>query len=294
MQHISDDFLLQELKRRFEENNRTIAELNEVKEKLLIINQKLSDSEALKSNFLSNIRNEINNPLTAILGIAQYLMGNNKIDTKTVSEMTRMIYAEAFNLDFQLRTIFAAAEIEAGEVYLHISKVDITELILRTVQSFKHIALKKQVEIKCDINLPEQQGQPFLFTTDSEKIHLIFSNLLSNAIEYGQTSDKIDIKVRLQNNNLCISVKDYGIGIDKADHEKIFDRFVQLDHGLTKAHQGHGLGLSVVKNTIEFLEGTLTLESEKNKGCHFLVSIPEAQALDNDESFSLDANEELF
>jgi len=292
MRHISDDALLEELKRRFRENRNNLAELNKMTGKLQEINAKLMDSEQLKSHFLSNIRNEINNPLTAILGIAQNLMGEKDIDKATVSKMAGMVYAEAFDLDFQLRTIFAAAEIEAGEAYLHASKVDIDELIKRIVMSFTKTAEKRNIELVYDSDLPVVDDQPFIFSTDSEKVHLIVLNLLSNALEYGRTGDKVEVKVEIAD-GLKVTVRDYGIGIDKSDHEKIFNRFVQLDEGLTKEYKGHGLGLSVIKNTVDFLGGKIDVESEKGSGSAFSIVIPEAE-IEDDDIFSMDGNEELF
>ncbi len=114
MEPIKDDDLLEELKKRFLDNKKALRDMVVMNEKIEKLNAKLAESEKLKTNFLSNIRNEINNPLTAILGMARQL-ASPVPDQQTRQAMAETIYHEAFDLDFQLRNIFAAAELESGE-----------------------------------------------------------------------------------------------------------------------------------------------------------------------------------
>ena len=114
MKNIADYDLISELKRRFDEKSNAIHEIIIMTNKIEELNERLRIAESHKSNFLSNIRNEINNPLTVIMGMANQL--NMKVmDPKSVSITAETIYNEAFDLDFQLKNIFVAAEIEAGE-----------------------------------------------------------------------------------------------------------------------------------------------------------------------------------
>lgn len=112
-----DEELLEELKKRFENNTRTIEELRNLTEELKQVNKKLEESEALKSHFISNITNEIINPFTSILGLSKTILAVKKEDWKKVISMVSLIHTEAFNLDFQLKNIFVAAKIEAGEIF---------------------------------------------------------------------------------------------------------------------------------------------------------------------------------
>jgi len=114
MDGMNDAELLAELAKRFRDTSKALHDMRVMNEKIEKLNIKLAESEKLKSNFLSNIRNEINNPLTAILNMAGQLALPQK-DEQSRQLMARMIHDEAFDLDFQLRNIFMAAEIEAGE-----------------------------------------------------------------------------------------------------------------------------------------------------------------------------------
>lgn len=291
---ISDEDLIAELKRRFGEQRKMLESLNDLTQKLTTVNEKLLESEQLKTDFLSNIRNEINNPLTAILGICETILMEKTMDLDTLQEMIKMVHMEAFNLDFQLRTIFAAAEIEAGEARLHIVKVQIEEMIHRIVDSFENLAESNALQFDMDIQLKNKDGEPVDFLTDAEKIHLVISNLISNAIEYGSDGDRINLKAWIENEVLYVTVQDFGIGIDHRDQKRIFDRFVQLDTGLTKKHKGHGLGLSVTRAAIEMLQGSISVRSEKGQGSIFSISVPGAHEFSEVEIYAPDGNEELF
>ena len=144
--NVTDSALIEELSNRFAQSRKAFSDLSVVNRKLIEMNERLERSESLKSNFLSNIRNEINNPLNAIMGLAGQLAiigaGNEEIAT-----LTSLIGAEATNLDFQLRNIFMAAELEAGEVSPRCVKVHIAKALRDLIDSFLHSAAKKNVSL---------------------------------------------------------------------------------------------------------------------------------------------------
>ena len=117
MSDLTDKELIDELKKRFEVNKQTLNEVQELNDELRKVNRKLEDSEALKSHFISNITNEIINPFASILALSKNILSVDKENWKKVITMVSLIYSEAFNLDFQLRNIFVAAKLEAGEVF---------------------------------------------------------------------------------------------------------------------------------------------------------------------------------
>ena len=292
MHKLTDSELIEELKNRFEENERTLNALKVVHEKIVEVNKKLQESEAMKSNFLSNIRNEINNPLTSILCISKVLVDSESPDRDTVASMAGSIHSEAFNLDFQIRNIFAAAELEAGELPLSVSRADIDTLIYSSIDAFIRKANDKKITVSFD-SLAVSGAAPS-FMTDPEKIQLAVTNLLSNAIEYSNEGGKVEVRAWQDGEYLNISVKDYGIGIDEADHAVIFDRFKQLDSGVAKSHLGQGLGASVTKAAIELLNGTISLVSAKDQGSTFTISVPEAAADEGVDVYSGESNEFFF
>jgi len=292
MDMMSDDVLLEELKRRFLDNKKALYDLAKMNEKIEKLNVKLAESERLKSDFLSNIRNEINNPLTSILGLSREIASTKK-DEQTKQLMAQSIYDEAFELDFQLRNIFIAAELEAGETQLNISRVNVAAFIKNLVSAFSRKALKKNltVAVACCGAQPEDQG--LLFNTDAERLHRVLANLLANAIEYNNEGKTVHIEARKENGVLRVSIADEGIGVPKEERERLFDRFHQLDRGSTKKHRGHGLGLSTTKALVEMLGGKITVADADGGGCVFHVAVPESSG-GGDSVLSEDGNEFLF
>lgn len=289
-QKISDIELLQELKQRFEENTRTLNEQRSLMEQLKSVNEKLLVSEHLKTNFLSNIRNEINNPIASILELSKNISEGN-MSLESVKKFADLIFAETFNLDFQLRNIFFSAEIEAGESLLSVISVNIFSVINNVIDSFKNQIKKKGITLKVNNTINKNQ----IFHTDSEKLHLIISNLLSNAIQYSHAGGSIEINCKLENRQLIFSITDKGIGISEEDKNKIYDRFRQLEGGSTKTYGGHGLGLSITKALLEIINGAISLESKKGKGSTFTVVINESEEIDvGEDIFSEEGNDFLF
>ncbi|NTV49659.1 MAG: HAMP domain-containing histidine kinase [Geobacteraceae bacterium] len=289
--NITDEELIEELSNRFAQSRKAFSDLSVVHGKLLEMNERLERSESLKSNFLSNIRNEINNPLNSIMGLAGQLaiVGAGNEDVTSISSL---IGAEANHLDFQLRNIFMAAELEAGEVNPHCVKVHIASALRDLVDSFLHTAAKKNVSL--DLVLPTVE-EAHIAVLDAEKIQIIVSNLLSNAIEYSHNGGTVEVSYSVDGEGtLQISVQDHGVGIAPEDQQRIFDRFVQLETGTTRSHLGHGLGLSITKALVDLLEGNIRLVSSLGEGTCFTVTIPPCSILDDKDSFSEAGNLFLF
>lgn len=289
--HISDDELIEELKLRIDQSRKAFSDLTVVNRKLIELNRKLEESETLKTNFLSNIRNEINNPLNSIIGLSQQIVGISS--TKDASELARMVYSEAINLEFQLRNIFVAAELEAGETAPVPSKLDITSIVDNVIISFRAAAVQKSVSLNTIFTdtSPEKQ---ILFCTDAEKLQVILSNLISNAIEFNKDGGEVFTTITLDGDLLQISVRDTGLGIEDANLPRIFDRFTQLDTGSMRSHRGHGLGLSVVRSLVELMGGTISVESRIGEGSIFTVNIPALEPDDGEMAFAEGGNLFLF
>jgi len=269
MEKMTDQQLIEELRERFDMNRRALQDLQTMTRKLESVNNKLQDSEALKSQFLSNIRNEINNPLSSIMGLSRQLMDGSMKDP---SKMASIIHAEAFNLDFQMRNIFLAAELEAGEVAPSVSRTDISGLVDGTLDLFRYQIEEKKLKI--DTQVPEE----LQFVTDAEKLSIVLNNLIANAIEFSLEGGKVSISASSSDGQLNLTVVDSGIGIAPEHQEKVFDRFRQVESGSTKGHRGHGLGLSIIRAVCDLLGGDIELESDLGKGCRFTLSLPEIES----------------
>lgn len=294
MNRMTDEELIEELRIRMAENSRALEELKELNEKLLLVNKKLEESEALKSHFISNITNEIVNPFASILGLSKNILSVNKENWKKVFSMVALIHSEAFSLDFQLKNVFAAAKIEAGEVSPEIGKVDIPNLVKSVTDSFRIEANKKKVTFDLQFNFPDEGAKEFNFRSDPEKLKLILSNLIINAVKFSVNNSVITIKVWLESQELYIAVHDHGLEITEEYQQLIFDRFKRVDTTITSVNRGHGLGLSIIKSLLDLLGGDIAFKSDKEEGTTFTIHLPEAAEFEDSFKTSLNGNEIFF
>lgn len=292
MDTISDEQLLEELRTRLNQSRRSLQDISVLNRKLVEMNRRLEQSESLKSNFLSNIRNEINNPLNAIIGLSGHLaelVGG----LPQAEELAGLIHAEAFGLDYQLRNIFIAAELEAGETQPDIEQVDVVSVIVSTLDTFRALADAKGIRLNYTL-IGTDDNDRLRFPTDAEKLQVVLSNLVANAIEFSADGGDVDVLAGLMGDELHIQVKDQGIGIAEEDLERIFDRFIQLDVGSTRAHRGHGLGLSIVKALLDLLQGTIEVQSSPDVGSVFSVTLFPAAFDESAVTFAEGGNLFLF
>ncbi|MBF0466493.1 MAG: HAMP domain-containing histidine kinase [Nitrospirae bacterium] len=298
MKKLTDDEFIEEIRKRFEDKEKALSDIRMMTKKLEEVNARLQESEALKSNFLSNIKNELNNPMTAIMGLSAQLSENAlTLDCADIASIAALIHEESFVMDFQLKNIFMAAELESGETTLTHVMVDMVSLISSIIDSFSKMAAKKGVTISFSpvfAQETEVNANEFFFVTDSEKLQLIMTNLISNAIEFSKEGGTVEIKLSKADGLLHIVVKDYGIGISNKNLRAIFDRFVQVDFGLMKAHKGHGLGLSIVRTLVDLINGKITVDSEIDKWTEFTLTLQELEGQVDMDSFSSEGNDFLF
>lgn len=285
---INDSTLISELERRFNDNKKAIAELEEMTAQLKAVNRKLEESESLKSHFISNIRNEIINPFTSIINLSKQIASINDIDK--AKRNAALIHGEAFFLDFQLKNIFAAAELEAGETFPQIYSVNVMSTIKGLIESYQNNITAKKVNIIVNSSIPDD----FTFKSDPGKLTLIYSNLLNNAILFSQEGGDIEITVSFEYDSIVFVVKDNGIGIEEDKLKLIFDRFKRIDNTINTLSSGYGLGLSVAKAITDMLDGTISVESTVGVGSTFTVLIPDVHMDTEATGTAIDENGMLF
>jgi signal transduction histidine kinase len=288
MLNLTDKELVEEITSRLDKNRKNIDGQNDLMSQLISVNEKLLRSEQLKSNFLSNIRNEINNPITSVLELSKSINSSHH-SVEDMKKFGELIFSEVSSLDFQLRNIFLAAELEAGEFQISISNVNIDSLITRILDSFKRQIDKKGIQVIYTNHVEKDLG----FRTDSNKLHLIVSNLISNAINFNEVEGVIYINSKIEDGIYDLSIKDNGVGISEENKSKIYDRFLQSEEGSKKTYSGHGLGLSITKTLLELLGGSISLDSELTVGSTFRILLKSAETKHN-ESFYEEGNDFLF
>jgi len=260
--------------------------------RLAEVNEKLHDSERLKGHFISNITNEIVNPFTSVLALAETIKQLKEGDILKAHHMGELIFEEAFHLDFQFKNIFAAAHIEAGKEQVKCSIINMNDLNNQLREYFQPLLDKKRIQLSICFSNESSSNEPISFTSDREKLDLILKNLISNSIKYSPEDSVVDVKYFFSAGELHLEVSDQGKGINPEDRQIIFDRFKQLDEKINSINTGHGLGLSIVQAYAEMLGGKVRLNDNFDRGINVMVFIPEcaeANEWDDLEDFLLDS-----
>lgn len=274
---------------------RQVSELRKENDELLRslqkVNEKLQDSERFKGHFISNITNEIVNPFSSVLALAENIRHLNESEIGVAHRLADLIYEEAFHLDFQLKNIFAAAMIEAGNEKLLISQINFSDIKKQYSSYFSSQLRKKKIELTVSLTNEVVADSPIQFVSDRDKIDMIIKNLISNSIKFSPENSEVNLDLILGNGTLSIEVSDHGKGIHPDDRRIIFDRFKQLDERINSINTGHGLGLSIVQAYTDLLGGKISLHDNYQGGIRILVTIPESievEDWDDLEDFLLD------
>jgi signal transduction histidine kinase len=245
-------------------------------QEITILNEKMSKFEIVRSEFLSNIRNEIVNPFSSIQILSKMIVKSNKNDWKAVISMAALIQKEALTLDFHLKNIFAAAELESGDSQVSLSNAKIVGIFQNIIDTYEPLAHKKSIEMKLESTL----GDEDTILADVEKIKLILANLITNSINACNTHSEIIVELKMEENRLIFSVYDNGIGISDAARASIFNRFNKLDKDINSENPGLGIGLSIVLSCVDLLDGEIHFDSLLDHFSKFTISLPIQQNSD--------------
>ncbi|MEM7549426.1 MAG: HAMP domain-containing sensor histidine kinase [Bacteroidota bacterium] len=280
-----------ELKEPLNETDQLKQELAKNNKELNRLSDRLLQAESIRSNFLSHVLNEINNPITSIIGLSRSIMDSPDSDPQIISRQAKLIHKDASELNFKLQNIFAAAKIEAGKVDLNPGSVDLNHTLESIIKGCQFKIRQKALEIEKD---GIERGKAF--KTDPELLQSILLNLILNAIEFSPNEGLVKVNLEIIGGNLSILISDEGPGITIDQQEIVFQRFRQLDEGVTKVYPGIGLGLSIVKEYVEMLQGYLKLESRPGSGSTFVIQIPALDGMDqnDDPDDFLFGDEEVF
>ncbi|MEH6762896.1 MAG: ATP-binding protein [Aequorivita antarctica] len=224
-----------------------------------------------KTQFLSNMSHEIRTPLSAILSISEILEGKQLSDSE--KEFLEIMQDSSRVLLNLVNNILHIEKIETGKVGLSREAFSPFKTLKKIVEIYSPTAKIKGIEIKTNF---ENFQNPKNVLGDVSRTEQIFSNLISNAAKFTDVGTiTILYDEEEENGNLKINLKvaDTGIGIDPSKTDVIFERFKQLDFGITKKHQGSGLGLAITKKLVEMMEGRIEVQSKMGEGSTFTVSL---------------------
>jgi PAS domain S-box-containing protein len=255
---------------------RDISDRKKAEEELIRARDKAEEGDRLKTAFINNISHEVRTPMNAITGFAA-LLGEPDISKETQKSYIEIINQSSDHLLDVLTDIIEISNIEAGILKLKKNEINLNSLLAKLFRQFTTQAYEKGLELKLGSVLSEKEAN---IITDNAKLIQILSNLISNALKF-TLHGEIEFGCSLKNGKLEFYVSDTGIGIAEEQHQKIFNRFYQVEHSdKRQLYEGTGLGLSISKEYVELMKGKIWLTSKPDSGSVFCFTIPYEQAID--------------
>jgi signal transduction histidine kinase/CheY-like chemotaxis protein len=224
-------------------------------------------SEKIKSQFLANMSHEIRTPMNGVLGMLQLLEAEALADEQ--KEKVKIAKTSAQNLLNVINDILDISKIEANKLEIEQVSCNVAELVQDQIETLQLAAKKRNNVLKGLIKPP---FHPY-WKTDPTRLIQILTNLTSNAIKFTQNGKVMVILAQPAENQICLTVKDTGIGIPREKLGTLFQPFQQADTSTTREYGGTGLGLSITKNLCELMNGCLTVDSSLGEGSTFVATI---------------------
>ncbi len=243
-------------------------------------NVSLYEANRIKDEFLANVSHELRTPLNSIIGFAEVLEETLKrrtgpVDEKRKRYIANIIISSRRLLDL-INDLLDLAKIEAGRLEVTAAPMSVADTAEGLINLIRPQAEKADITLRLRI----EKDIP-LVTTDAGKVQQIVFNFLSNAIKFTPPGGSITLETQMLDPisrehpaRLCISVGDTGPGIAPDMHERIFDKFTQLDPMETRVHGGTGLGLTISRDLAKLLQGRIDVDSDVGRGATFSLTIP--------------------
>ena len=239
-------------------------ELGELCDSINYMAEELSNTEQMKNEFISSVSHELRTPLTAIKGWSETVAAMYG-DVETFKKGMRVINSETERLSQMVEELLDFSRIQDNRLTLVMDTIDILAELGETMLIYQERARALGITL----NYYEPKDLPFVYG-DKNRLRQVFINIVDNAIKYSDKGDTVSVEAYEENNEICISVSDTGIGISKEDLPKVKTKFFKAN----QTRRGSGIGLAVADEIIQRHGGTLTINSEEGVGTTVMITMP--------------------
>jgi signal transduction histidine kinase/ActR/RegA family two-component response regulator len=249
------------------ELQRALSHIERSNAQLRLGNERLTEANRAKSEFLANVSHELRTPLNAIIGFSDLLREPTVGElNQEQTEFARDIHESGVHLLRLINDILDLSKIEAGKMEVHPEKVDLPQAIREAAAMLHPQATQERLTltVRCAESVRTGRLDPGMFRQ-------VLVNLLSNAVKFTPTGGAVTVEARDDGKDLVVEVADTGIGISETDLEKIFHEFYQVDGSYSRNYEGTGLGLALVRRMVEMQGGEISAQSTPDRGARFSV-----------------------
>ncbi len=237
---------------------------------LMRANKKLQDLDEQKSKFISVAAHQLRTPLSAIRWSLSYLLSERTGKmTEEQETFLRQTYDSTVRLVHLVNDLLGIDRMRGGRITFTLVPIDLHDAVKSVLTDIALDAHRRGVSIEIENHLQANT----LVLADVVQLRLVLQNIIENAVEYTRAGGSVNITLT-EEYMLSVSVKDTGIGIPADQQEKIFKQFFRARNAIKVKTEGSGLGLSLVRETLEQMGGTITFTSQENKGSTFILTLP--------------------
>ena len=272
--HVIDETLIEHMAD--QERKRYEREIHEKNAALEKANRELKKLDQLKSDFVSSVSHDIRTPLSSVQeSIALILDGIVDPSEAKGKHILEIAKKSLVRLTTMINDLLDFSKLEAGKMRLHIEPCDVRVLVDEVLGALKSLSDKKKIKF----NFEPSQEFPKV-ACDAERIIQVLTNLVANAIKFTPESGSVTVRMeQVPDEHIHITVADTGIGIQKENLDRIFERFEQVKGASPAGEKGTGLGLAICQELVKLHGGEIWAESEPGKGSRFTISLPTRQKL---------------
>ena len=222
-----------------------------------------------KSEFMANMSHELRTPIQSIIGYGELVIEELELEGNfdLIDDMDK-ISKNSQRLLNMINSLLDLAKIEAGKLDINLSEIVIDELVINLLDTIGPLAQKSHNTFKIN-----QDCSLTSITNDRDKIEQLLLNLLSNACKF-TNKGQVNLSIKNDETHIYFEVQDTGIGLSKEQQDYIFDEFRQVDSSQSRKFSGTGLGLAISQRFVELMHGSISVESELDKGATFKVALP--------------------
>jgi len=230
--------------------------------------ESLNEQEKRRREFISNISHDLRSPLTSMKGFVQAII-DGTIPPEKQEHYLKIVLDESERLASLANNMISINSIDNKENSLDLSEFDINDLIKKIIFNFEARIVSKKINLRVTF----QENVTFV-RADYEKIQRVIYNLVDNAVKFSNIGGEIFLETKKHDKKVLIRVRDNGRGLSEEDRKRVFDRFYKADVSRGEDKKGSGIGLAIVKKFILAHGEVITLNSELNKGCEFVFTLP--------------------